>query len=57
MILVVVMSGLICAQATSSKIMGKVTDQEDTALPGVTITATNPKMVGSTVAITDRTHS
>jgi hypothetical protein len=53
MILIVVMSGLICAQATSSKIMGKVTDQEGTALPGVTITATNPKMVGSTVAITD----
>ena len=53
MILVVVMSGLICAQATSAKIMGKVTDQEDTALPGVTVTATNPKMIGSTVAITD----
>ncbi len=53
MILVVVMSGLICAQATSAKIMGKVTDQEGTALPGVTVTATNPKMVGSTVAITD----
>ncbi len=46
-------SGSIFAQTSSSRITGKVTDEEGSGLPGVAVTATNPKMVGKAETITD----
>jgi len=54
LILIAIMSSFVSAQANSSKIIGKVTDKEGTALPGVNVYALNPKMVGSAYAITDK---
>jgi hypothetical protein len=40
-------------QIVTSKIMGKVTDAERTPLPGVTVEAKSPAMVGTATAVTD----
>lgn len=45
--------GMLIGQAPTGKIVGKVTDSEGSALPGVTVEATSPKMVGRASAITD----
>jgi hypothetical protein len=36
------------------KIVGKVTDEQGSPLPGVTVQATSPKLVGKSVAVTDQ---
>jgi len=41
------------AQIPTGKIVGKVTDTQGAALPGVTITADSPKLVGLANAVTD----
>jgi hypothetical protein len=42
------------AQMTpTSKIVGRVTDAQDSPLPGVSVEATSPKMVGKATAVTD----
>ncbi len=46
--------GALSAQAVGSRIMGVVTTSDGTPLPGVTVKATNPKMVGESVAVTDQ---
>jgi len=43
------------AQAPTGKIVGKVTDNQGVPLPGVTITADSPKLVGQANAVTDDT--
>ena len=49
----ILMAGQMLAQEASSKITGRVTDNEGAPLPGVTIEATNPKHIGKTTTITD----
>jgi hypothetical protein len=44
---------LIAQLPTGSKIIGTVTDDQGTFLPGVTIEGTNPKLIGKVTAITD----
>ena len=41
------------AQAPTSKLFGVVTDEQGTALPGVTVEATSPKLVGRGTAVSD----
>ncbi len=47
--------GLLAAQTPTGKIIGKVTDVEGMALPGVSVSAESPKLLGGAVAITDAT--
>lgn len=54
LISLILMSGLLTAQVgLTGKIVGTVTDDEGTPLPGITVEATSPKMVGTTAVITD----
>jgi hypothetical protein len=46
-------SGILLAQVPTGKIIGTVTDNEGSPLPGVTVGATSPKLVGKASAITD----
>jgi hypothetical protein len=48
-------AGLAFTQITTemSKIQGKVTDDQGNALPGVTVEATSPKLVGKAATVTD----
>ncbi|MBN1196558.1 MAG: TonB-dependent receptor, partial [Candidatus Aminicenantes bacterium] len=48
-----ILCGGLTAQQTKSRIVGTVTDSEGSFLPGVTVTAVNPKMVGKAETITD----
>ena len=45
--------GMLVAQTPTGKIMGKVTDEEGVPLPGVSVTAQSPKLVGGAAAVTD----
>jgi len=47
------MCGLLIAQAPTGKVIGAVLDDQGTPLPGVTVEATSPKMIGKSSAITD----
>ncbi len=49
----ILLPGLAFGQAIISKIIGKVTDETGTPLPGVTVTAEGPKLVGVSSTITD----
>ncbi len=49
--------GLLIAQAPTGKIIGVVTDEEGTPLPGVTVVATSPKLIGEATTTTDETGS
>lgn len=44
----------VSAQQTTSKVVGTVVDSDGNPLPGVTVEATSPKMVGKATAITDQ---
>jgi len=46
-------SGSMFAQQSNSRILGKVTDEEGSGLPGVAVSATSPKLVGKAETITD----
>jgi hypothetical protein len=52
---VALVSGSAFAQVgrSSGKIQGKVTDEQGVALPGVTVEATSPRLVGTASSITD----
>ena len=52
-LIVAFLSTLMVAQQSTAKITGKVVTADGTAIPGVMVTATNPKMIGKTIAITD----
>jgi hypothetical protein len=45
--------GLATAQVPTGRIIGTVVDDQGTALPGVSVDATSPRMVGKATAITD----
>ena len=45
--------GLAIAQVPTGRIIGTVVDDQGTALPGVSVDATSPRMVGKATAITD----
>ncbi len=46
-------AGLLTAQQTSAKIFGTVQLEDGSLVPGVTVEATSPKLVGKSTAITD----
>ena len=46
-------AGLLTAQQTSAKIFGTVQLEDGSLVPGVTVEATSPKLVGKTTAVTD----
>jgi len=55
-LIVVLIAGLAAAQtAPTGKLVGKVKDNQNMALPGVTVEAVSPKMVGRATAVTDDT--
>lgn len=45
--------GSAIAQAPTGKVMGKVTDDEGSPLPGVTVEADSPKLLGKSSTVTD----
>jgi len=56
--LLVVLAGLLCAaaafaQGQSTNLVGVVTDAQGGVLPGVTVTATSPALIGSRTAVTE----
>ncbi len=53
LVTLLLIGGVVMAQGTTSKIVGTVTDKDGTPLPGVTVKASNPKMVGEATAVTD----
>ncbi len=52
-LLIALLSTFMMAQSSSAKITGKVITADGTAIPGVMVTATNPKMIGKAIAISD----
>jgi hypothetical protein len=52
--LLLFMGGLLLAQEQTSEITGTVTDEEGNALPGVTVEAASPRLIGKTVVTTDK---
>jgi hypothetical protein len=48
-----VVGGSLFAQKTKGQIMGTVVDDEGTPLPGVTVEATSPRMIGKATGITN----
>ncbi|MFW6128923.1 MAG: TonB-dependent receptor [Candidatus Aminicenantaceae bacterium] len=50
---VILISGLLLAQENTGKVVGTVTDNEGLAIPGVSVEATSPAMVGTATAVTD----
>jgi hypothetical protein len=47
-------SAFVCAQVPTGQIFGTVTDELGDPIPGVTVEATSPKLVGKTASVTDR---
>jgi len=52
-LLIALLSTFMMAQSSTAKITGKVVTADGTAIPGVMVTATNPKMVGKSISISD----
>ncbi len=50
-------AGLLTAQQTTAKIFGVVQLEDGSLVPGVTVEATSPKLVGKTTAVTDENGS
>lgn len=50
---VALISGLLTAQEDVGRIVGTVADDEGMALPGVSVVATSPKLIGNATSITD----
>jgi len=55
LIALVPMGVYLYAQVPTSKLFGTVTDEQGTPLPGVTVEATSPKLVGKAATISDET--
>src|SRR4030042_7036378 len=53
LIALALMGTYLSAQVPTSKIFGTVTDEQGTPLPGVSVEATSPKLVGAGTAISD----
>jgi hypothetical protein len=49
-----IVGGSVLAQVPTGQIFGTVSDEEGIPLPGVTVEATSPKLVGKASAVTDR---
>jgi len=47
------LAGLLSAQQTTAKLFGSVQLEDGSLVPGVSVEATSPKLVGKTVAVTD----
>ena len=52
---VIILSGILSAQAPTGKIIGIVSDEDGNVLPGVAVEATSPKLIGKATAVTDST--
>ena len=52
-LLIAFLATLMIAQSSTAKITGKVVTADGTAIPGVMVTATNPKMIGKSISISD----
>jgi len=52
-LIVLLLGSFAVGQQTNAKIIGTVTDSEGNPLPGVTVEATSPKLVGKASSITD----
>jgi hypothetical protein len=50
---ILVFSGVLAAQTPTGKIYGTVLDEDGNSLPGVTIEATSPKLMGKATTVTD----
>jgi hypothetical protein len=50
---IVFLSGIVSAQARTGQIYGIVTDEDGNPLPGVSVEATSPKLIGKATAVTD----
>jgi hypothetical protein len=50
---IVFLTASLGAQAPTSKLQGTVTDGDGNALPGVSVEATSPKLIGKATAVTD----
>ncbi len=46
-------AGMLCAQQTTGKIFGSVQLEDGSLIPGVTVEATSPKLVGKATAVSD----
>ena len=46
-------SSFLCAQVPTGKIFGTVTDEQGVPIPGVSVEATSPKLVGMAATVTD----
>ena len=51
--IILITAGLFGQIPTKGKIMGTVTDEEGNPLPGVTVEATSPRLMGSATTVTD----
>jgi len=50
---IVLISGLLCAQAPAGRVYGTVSDEDGNPLPGVSVEATSPKFIGKATTVTD----
>jgi hypothetical protein len=50
---VILIGGMLLAQAPTGRIIGTVLDDQGTPLPGVTVEATSPKLIGVSAVMTD----
>jgi hypothetical protein len=49
----ILVAGAVFGQVTSARILGTVSDNEGSVLPGVAIEATSPKLVGKAATVSD----
>jgi hypothetical protein len=50
---ILMVSGILSAQAPTGRVYGTVTDEDGNPLPGVTVEATSPKFIGKATTVTD----
>jgi hypothetical protein len=55
MLAIVLVCGYAVAQTPTGKIVGKIVDDQGSPLPGVSVVATSPKLVGQAAAVSDDT--
>ena len=52
-LVMLLLAGLLTAQQTTAKIFGTVQLEDGSLVPGVSVEATSPKLVGKATAVTD----